>query len=61
MNSKVATLLFISCKEKKIFNLVVVGKEKKIVNEKRERRILFIILLDSLYYFIESYVKIKIY
>ena len=60
MNSKVATLLFISCKEKNIFNLVVVGKEKKIVNEKRERRILFIILLDSLYYFIESYVKIKI-
>ena len=35
-------------------------KEKKIVKEKGERRILLIILLGSLYYFIELYVKIKI-
>ena len=35
-------------------------EEKKIVRGKRERIILFIILLSSLYYFIEFYVKIKI-
>ena len=34
-------------------------KEKKRVGEKREWMILFIILLDSLYYFIELYLKIK--
>ena len=28
--------------------------------EERERRILFIILLDSLYYFTKSYVNIKL-
>ena len=52
---------FIGCKvKKKKINLVVVCKEKKIVKEKGERRILLIILLGSLYYFIELYVKIKI-
>ena len=34
-------------------------EEKKIIGGTREIRILFIILLGSLYYFIELYVKIK--
>ena len=51
MNSKVV--------KKNIFNLVVVCEEKKIVGEKKEIRILLIILLGSLYYFIGLYVKIK--
>lgn len=55
-----ATLLFISCKEKVIFNLVIVCEKKKMVGGKREIRILFIILLSSLYYFIRLYIKIKI-
>ena len=38
---------------------MVVCEEKKIVRGKRERIILFIILLASLYYFIKFYVKIK--
>ena len=38
---------------------MVVWEEKKIVGGKREIRILFIILLGSLYYFIGLYVKIK--
>ena len=51
MNSKVV--------KKNIFNLVFVCEEKKIVGEKKEIRILLIILLGSLYYFIGLYVKIK--
>ena len=47
-------------KKKKKFNLAVVGEEKKIVGGKRESRILFAILLGSLYYFIVLYIKIKI-
>lgn len=35
-------------------------EEKKKVGGKRERRVLFIILLGSLYYFIGLYVKIRI-
>ena len=38
---------------------MVVCEEKKIVGGKREIKILFIILLGSLYYFIRLYVKIK--
>ena len=38
----------------------LVCEEKKRAEEKRKRTILFIILLGSLYYFIELYVKIKI-
>ena len=38
---------------------MIVGEERE-RERKRERRILFIILLDSLYYFIRLYVKIKI-
>ena len=38
---------------------MVVCEEKKIVGEKKEIRILLIILLGSLYYFIGLYVKIK--
>ena len=38
---------------------MVVCKEKEIVGGKKERTVLFIILLSSLYYFIELYVKIK--
>ena len=34
-------------------------EEKKIVGGKRETKILFIILLDGLFYFIGLYVKIK--
>ena len=34
-------------------------EEKKIIGGTREIRIFFIILLGSLYYFIELYVKIK--
>ena len=34
-------------------------EEKKIVGGKREIKIFFIILLDSLFYFIGLYVKIK--
>ena len=56
---KYATLLFIGCNKKIIFNLVVVCEEKKIVGRKREIIIFFIILLGSLYYFIGLYVKIK--
>ena len=55
MNSKV-----VKKKNIYIFNLVAVCEEKKIVGEKRQIRILFIILLGSLYYFIGLYVKIKI-
>ena len=36
---------------------MIVGEERE---RERERRIFFIILLDSLYYFIRLYVKIKI-
>ena len=53
------TLLFIGCKEKKKFNIVVVCEEKKVVGGKIERKILFIILLGNLYYFIGLYIKIK--
>ena len=35
-------------------------KKKQIVRGKNEGRIFFIILLDSLYYFVKLYVKIKI-
>ena len=35
-------------------------EEKNRVGGKREKIILFIILLDNLYYFIKFYVKIKI-
>ena len=35
-------------------------EEKKIIGGTREIRIFFIILLNSLYYFIGLYVKIKI-
>ena len=52
-------LLFIGCKEKIIFNLVVVCEEKKIVGGKREKNVFFFIWLGSLYYFIRLYVKIK--
>ena len=38
---------------------MVLCEEKKIVGEKKEKIILFIILLGDLYYFIELYVKIK--
>ena len=41
---------------------VVVGKEKETREERereRERGLLYFILLSSLYYFIELYVKIK--
>ena len=38
---------------------MIVCEEKKIVGGKREIKIIFIILLDSLYYFIGLYVKIK--
>ena len=54
-----ATLLFISCKEKinsLILWLCVKGERER----EREREILFIIILDSLYYFIKLYVKIKL-
>ena len=57
MNSKV-TYIQPGCK-KIIFNLVVVYEKKKIVEGKREKRVRFIILLGSLYYFIRLYVKIK--
>ena len=61
MNSKIATLLFVGCKAKKIiFNLMIVYEEKKIVEGRREKIIFFIILLDGLYYFIGLYVKLKI-
>ena len=40
-------------------NSKVVCEKKKIVEGKRERIILFIILLGSLYYFIGLYIKIK--
>ena len=46
-------------KKKIIFNFVIVCEEKEMVGVKREIKILFIILLDSLYYFIGLYVKIK--
>ena len=39
---------------------MVVCEEKKRVGGTRERIVLFIILLDSLYYFIRLYLKIKI-
>ena len=38
---------------------MVVAEEKKREGGKREREILFIVLLGSLYYFIGLYVKIK--
>ena len=38
---------------------MIVCEEKKWVERKSERIILYIILLSSLYYFIELYVKIK--
>ena len=38
---------------------MVVCEEKKIVEEKKEIKIPFIILLGNLYYFIGLYVKIK--
>ena len=38
---------------------MVVCEEKKRVGGKRERIVLFIILLGSLYYFIGLYVKVK--
>ena len=57
--SKVATLLFISCKKKKLIQWLYV-KKKKIMRGKNKGRIFFIILLDSLYYFVKLYVKIKI-
>ena len=46
-------------KKKIIFNFVIVCEEKEMVGVKREIKILFIILLDSLYYFIGLYIKIK--
>ena len=39
---------------------MVVGEEKKRLGGKREKRVVYIILLGSLYYFIGLYVKIKI-
>ena len=63
MNSKVAYMQpYYSqvVKKKLIFNLVVVCEEKKIVEGNREIKILFIILLGGLYYFIKLYIKIKI-
>ena len=54
-------LLFIGCNRKKIyFNLLIVCEEKNRVRGKREKIVLLIIWLDSLYYFIGLYVKIKI-
>ena len=63
MNSKVAYMQpYYSqvVKKKLIFNLVIVCEEKKIVEGNREIKILFIILLGGLYYFIKLYIKIKI-
>ena len=43
------------------WGVVFVGEEKKRLRRKEsERGVIFIILLNSLYYFIELYVKIKI-
>ena len=63
MNSKIACMQpYYSqvVKKKLIFNLVIVCEEKKIVEGNREIKILFIILLGGLYYFIKLYIKIKI-
>ena len=62
MNGKVAYIqpyYSYVVKKKIIFNLAVVGEKKKIVGGKRESRMLFAILLGSLYYFIVLYIKIK--
>ena len=54
-------LLFIGCNRKKFyFNLLIVCEEKNRVRGKREKIVLLIIWLNSLYYFIGLYVKIKI-
>ena len=47
-------------KKKIIFNLEIMCNEKKDIGGKREIKIIFIILLSSLYYFVDLYIKLKL-